>query len=199
VPTRSTVDLHIERESIYRDLALGVPLRVLSKKYGLGVGALHNARHRMPDTLRKALLAAALKPAEADLEKLKVEESSGLLSNLSMQRVKLLLAQDAALAGEQYGTVAALSSQIHANLRIVATYLGELVTRHTTTNVSLVLQPEYLSLRTAILRALAPYPDVRAKVAAAIQRLEAEAAARPRQPVLPPPSLAIVDAEAANG
>jgi len=56
--------------------------------------------------------AAALKPSEANLEKLKVEESSGLLANLSMQRVRLLLAQDACLASEQYGVVAAISAQI---------------------------------------------------------------------------------------
>ena len=93
------VDRHPERESILRDLALGTPLRAFSKKYGMSITALHNAKHRMPDSLRKAALAAALKPCERDLEKLKAEESAGLLANLSMQRVKLLLAQDAALAG----------------------------------------------------------------------------------------------------
>jgi hypothetical protein len=188
MPTRSTIDRHPERESIYRDLALNTPLRRLSQKYGLGVTALFNARRKMPDTLKRAMLASALKPAERDLEKLKTEESAGLLANLSAQRVRLLLAQDACLASEQWGAMAQISAQVHANLRIVGTYLGELVSQHHTTHstVSLVLSPQYLSLRHAILQALAPYPDVRRKVAAAIQRIEAEAAQQPPQAVLAP-------------
>jgi hypothetical protein len=197
VPNRSSIDTHPEREAILRDLALGTPLRQLAKRYRLSVAALFKAKHKMPDALRKAVLAAALKPAEHDLEKLKAEESAGLLSSLSMQRVRLLLAQDACLASEQYGTAAAISAQIHRNLTIVAEYLGELVSRSSHTSISLVLSPEYLSLRSAILRALAPHPEVRAQVAAAIQRVEAEAAQRPAQGVLA--SAIDITPEAAHG
>lgn len=197
MPNRSSIDTHPEREAILRGLALGTPFRQLAKRYGLSVTALFKAKHKMPDALRNAALASALKPAEHDLEKLKAEESAGLLANLCMQRVKLLLAQDACLASEQWGTAAAISAQIHSNLRIVATYLGELVTRHTTTSVSLVLQPEYLSLRHAVLRALAPHPAVRAEVAAAIQRVESEAAQRSAQGVLAP--MVDVSPEVAHG
>ena len=187
MPTRSSIDKHPEREAIYRDLALGTPLRTLSKKYGPSITALHNAKHKMPATLRQAMLASALRPSERDLEKLKTEESVGLLSNLSMQRVRLLLMQDACIGSEQYGVAAQIAAQIHQNLRIVGQYLGELVSQHhtTSTSVSLVLSPQYLALRHAILLALAPYPEVRAKVAAAIQRVEAESTQQPPQPGLP--------------
>jgi hypothetical protein len=146
----------------------------------------------MPDTLRKAVIASALKPSERDLETLKAEEGAGLLHNLKMQRTRLLLVQDSAIASEQYGVVGQISAQIHRNLAIVGQYLGELVSQHhtTATSISLVLSPEYLRLRNAILQALAPYPEVRAKVAETVERIELEAAQRRPQPLLAP---AVVD------
>jgi hypothetical protein len=145
LPTRSTIDKHPERESICRDLALGVPLTTLSKKYGLSRTPLHNARHRMPDHLRMAVIASALKPSERDLETLKSEEGAGLLHNLKMQRTRLLLVQDSAIASEQYGVVGQISAEIHRNLAIVGQYLGELVHQHHTT-----LGPDQRARRTVL-------------------------------------------------
>ncbi|OKO74513.1 hypothetical protein AC629_34980 [Bradyrhizobium sp. NAS80.1] len=169
-------------------------MRQIAKRYGLSTTALHKHKHKMPDTLRKAVLAAALKPAEKDLAKLKAEEGAGLLSDLSMQRVRLLLMQDACIGSEQYGVATQISAQIHRNLTIVGEYLGELVHRSSTTTVSLVLTPEYVSLRTAILSALAPFPAARAAVAAAIQRIERQANQQAPQPVLAPPVVDVTGA-----
>lgn len=107
---------------------------------------------------------------------------------------QLLLMQDAAIASEQFGVA---SAQLHKNLSIAGQYLGELVSQHhtTSTSISLVLSPQYIELRTAILRALQAHPEARKAVAAAIQRMEAQAAQQPPQPVLAP---AVADAEATH-
>jgi hypothetical protein len=42
-----------------------------------------------------------------------------------------------------------------------------------------LVQPEYLELRSALVRALQPYPDARAAVAAVLHQIEGKAAERP--------------------
>jgi hypothetical protein len=70
------------------------------------------------------LAAHALRPAE-DLEKLRIEESEGLLGHLAAQRARLLLSQDACIEAEQFGLVAQLAHGIHRNLELVAANISE--------------------------------------------------------------------------
>lgn len=46
------------------------------------------------------------------------------------------------------------------------------------------MTPEYLELRAALVRALAPYPDAKAAVAAVLHRIESKAAERPSAPLI---------------
>ena len=174
---RDIVDRHPDRAAIERDLCLGVPLRRIAKKFGGGLNkdCLHRHRKKLPAPLRRAMLAQALKPAE-DLEKLRLTESEGLLANLAAQRCRLLLWQDSVAASEQFGIAAAISAQIHRNLELVGKYLGEFAQQSIQTNVSILISSEYLALRASLLRALQPFPEARAAVAAALHRMEAEAA-----------------------
>jgi hypothetical protein len=48
----------------------------------------------MPQQLKAALVAAALKPKEADLDQLRIDENEGILGNLAHQRARLLVVQD---------------------------------------------------------------------------------------------------------
>jgi hypothetical protein len=124
-----------------------------------------------------------LKP-EVDLEALRVTESEGLLVHLAAQRARLLLWQDACASSEQFQVASAISAQIHRNLELVGKLVGEFAQHHVTTSVSVLLSPQYLELRSALLRALQPFPDARAAVVEAIHRLETKAAQQARQPVL---------------
>jgi hypothetical protein len=124
-----------------------------------------------------------LKP-EVDLEALRVTESEGLLVHLAAQRARLLLWQDAAASSEQFQVASAISAQIHRNLELVGKLLGELTQHHRVTSVSMMVSPEYLELRAALLRALQPFPDARAAVVDAIHRLETKVAQQTPQPVL---------------
>jgi hypothetical protein len=182
---RDIVDKHTERAAIERDLALGVPLRRIAKKYGGGLNkdSLHRHKQKLPEPLKAAMLAQALKPAE-DLDKIRNIEAEGLLVGLSVQRARLLLWQDSAAASEQFGVAAQISAQVHRNLELVGKYLGEFAQHHVTTSISVLISPQYLELRSALLRSLQPFPEARRAVADALHRIEEEAAQRPSQPVL---------------
>jgi hypothetical protein len=107
-----------------------------------------------------------------DLEKLKTQESEGLLQSLAQQRARLLISQDAELESGNAQTVATLANAIHRNLELVGRYLGELQQHHVHTTISILVSAEYLELRNALLRALAPFPEARRCVAETLHRLE---------------------------
>ena len=180
---KSTVSEHVDRGRIERDLALGRPLARIAKKYNISVAAAFRHKRKLPPQLKAALAAHALRPAE-DLELLRTEESEGLLGHLAAQRARLLISQDACLEAEQFGLVAQLAGGIHRNIELVGKYLGEFASHSTQTTISILVTPEYLDLRAALLRALQPYGEARAAVAAALHQVEERAAQRPPQRIL---------------
>ena len=177
---KSTITEHPDRARIERDLAIGRPLSRIAAKYKVSIWAAHRHKAKLPPQLKAALAGHALRPGE-DLEKIRVDESEGLLANLAAQRARLLLAQDCALEAEQFGLVAQLASGVHRNLELVGRYLGEFTQHITTTSISILLTPEYLDLRAALLKALAPFGEARQAVAAALHDIEGKAAQRPPQ------------------
>jgi hypothetical protein len=180
------VTRHEARAAIERDLAIGRPLRQLAKKYGLSKDALLRHKKKLPPQLKAAMLAQSLRP-EMDLERLRTSEGEGLLANLSAQRAKLLLWQDAMQEAGQFQICTHISAQIHRNLEIVGKLLGELSVHHVVSNVSVLVSPQYLELRSALLRALQPYPEARRAVADTLHRIESEAARRTTMQALPAP------------
>jgi hypothetical protein len=179
-PRRSTIVGHPDPPRIERDLALGRPLARIAKKYGISKDAAWRHKKNLPVQLKAALAGHALAPGQ-DLEKIRVEESEGLLGHLAAQRARLLLSQDAAIEAEQFGLVAQLASGIHRNLELVGKYLGEFAQHSIHTTISLLVAPEYLQLRASLLGALRPHPEAARAVAAVLHSIEASAAnAAPR-------------------
>jgi hypothetical protein len=179
----STIIGHPDQARIERDLAIGRPLQRIAKKYGVSKDACWRHKRHLPPQLKAALAGHALRPGE-DLEQIRVSESEGLLAQLAAQRARLLISQDAALEAEQFGLVATLAQGIHRNLELVGRYLGEFASHSTQTTISILITPEYLDLRAALLRALAPYGEARRAVAATLQQVEERAAQRPPQRTL---------------
>lgn len=182
-PRRSTIIGHPDQPRIERDLALGRPLARIARKYGISKDAAWRHKKHLPPQLKSALAGHALSPGQ-DLEKIRVEESEGLLVNLAAQRARLLISQDAALEAEQFGIVAQLASGIHRNLELVGKYLGEFAQHSVHTTISLLVTPEYLQLRSALLQALRPHPEAGRAVAAVLHGIESNAARPRQQPVI---------------
>jgi len=179
-PNAGTIDRHPERAAIEREIAIGRPCTAIARKYGLHKDAVPRYKAKLPAQLKAALAANALKPG-VDLEQLRISESDHLLQNLGAQRARLLMMQDCAIEVGQGTVVAMLSAQIHRNLELVGKYLGEFIKHETHTSISILITPEYLELRTALIQALAPFPEARRAVAAALHRLESKAAEPPRE------------------
>ena len=88
---RSPIEKDPNRPLIERALAMGIAMSVIGRRFGYTPEAICRYRDRMPQQLKAAIVAAALKPKEADLDKLRIEESEGILGNLAHQRARLLI------------------------------------------------------------------------------------------------------------
>jgi hypothetical protein len=175
---KGTIEGHPRRGEIEHDIAKGISQRTIAKRYDISRDVVMRWAKRIPPQLRAKRYVGLLKATD-DLERLRIEESDNLLKNLAVQRARLLLAQDRAIAIEDLSVIARLSAQIHQNLELVGKYLGEFAKVSVQTNISLLVTPEYLKLRAALLQALADFPQAKYAVAAVLHQIEGAAAQEP--------------------
>ena len=91
--------------------------------------------------------------------------------NLVALRHRLFATLSVAEEAGDGGMIAKLASQLHHNLETTARLLGDIGVGSVTIN-DVLLVPAYLTMRTELVRALQPYPDARAAVAAVLSQLE---------------------------
>ena len=70
--------------------------------------------------------------------------------------------------------ISRVAGQLHRNLEITGSLLGDLGSGNTITNI--LIQPQYVEMRVELVRALSPYPDARQAVAQVLHSLEHKAA-----------------------
>jgi hypothetical protein len=167
---------HERRHQIELGLVHRVPLRVLAARFDCSRDALHRHRHKHLSPQMAAAILAAQKPSEVDLEQLQRSESEGLLAQLVTQRARLQQHSDMALELGDVRSAVATERVIVSNLELVAKLLGQLVQRHEVTRTSILLSPDYLALRSALVAALRPFPEAAKAVGAALHALESQAA-----------------------
>ncbi len=119
----------------------------------------------------KELRAKTLLP-ERELESLRIEESSSLLEHLVHQRAKLYRLVDSCEDIGDVRSAFAGHARISVNLEQTAKLLDLFATHATTVHQNLVISPDYLQLRHALLRALAPHPEARRAVVDVLRALE---------------------------
>jgi hypothetical protein len=169
-----TICRHREHAAIDLALARGVSQGALAKRYGVGSDSLgRHARNHLPPQLRAALLAGP-DIEGVDLDRLRETESQSLLMNLVNLRNRLFASLDVAEEAGDGNMLARISGQLHRNMEIVGKLLGDLSTGTTINNV--LIQPQYIELRIALVGALAAYPDARQAVAAVLHTIEGKAA-----------------------
>lgn len=171
------------RAQVELGLAHRVPVRTLGRKFGLTKESLYRHRkNHMPPQLMAALMKAG-KPTDVDLEALKHAESEGLLQHLVVQRAHLYRLADQA---EQLGdlrAVAQLHGRLSENLTLTAKLLGELRTASQTVIQNVLLTPEYVALRSALINALRPFPDARQAITKVFQSAEAKVTEATREAI----------------
>jgi hypothetical protein len=164
-----------ERGAIEHSRASGATLGKLSKRFSLSKASLqrHFSGDHVAPALRDKQKAIALVGSECDLKILREQEQDGLLRHVASQRGKLYGLLDRAEDLGDIKTAAQVHGRITQNLRLGADVLGMIGASTTTINQSLVISPDYLRLRSALLQALGPFREARLVVAAALRTIEA--------------------------
>jgi hypothetical protein len=180
---RCSVCSHRELAQIDTALARGVSAPAIARRFKLGTDSVYrHSRAHLPPQLRAALLAGPDLEG-VDLDKLKETESQSLLGNLVALRHRLFAALDCAEEFNDAGMLTRVSSQLHANLELTAKLLGDLGVG--VTNVNVLVMPQYVELRVALVQALSAFPEAKQAVAAVLHQLESKAAESIKLPELP--------------
>jgi predicted DNA-binding protein YlxM (UPF0122 family) len=160
MPRKCSICGHEKVEEINRLLLEGVSLRDIAGQYSISKTALHRHKKHIPATLAKAQEAQ------------EVARADNLLDQVAELRDK---AMSILAKAEQAGDLrTALQGVREAKgcLELLARLQGELQEQ---TTVNILVNPQWLSLRTVTLNALDRYPEARQAVARALQEVEGNA------------------------
>src|SRR5208282_1730643 len=164
---------HPARQDMELMLSRGESQHAVARHFNLpNYGALGNHwRKHVDENMKIAKKIEVLKPG-ADLETLCEEENVGLLAHL--QRIRSVLYpmfDNAAKIGDAH-KVAALSSQLHLNLRLSALKTGELAQHRSQTINNLFVSQDYVILRARLMAVLRSFPEAAQAVADAFRQME---------------------------
>jgi hypothetical protein len=161
MPRACTICTHPARAAIDKALAGGATMRELAAKYRVSPDAMerHSAAH-LPARIVKAQEAEDVRQALDVVAQLKA------INGASLQILS------AARAAGDADTALKAIDRIYRQIELQAKLLGELDERP---QVNVVLTPEWLAVRHALLMALGPYADARLAVVGALAQLEAPA------------------------
>jgi hypothetical protein len=170
---------HPERTRIELMRASGVSLDLIAAKFSVQRDAVNRHWHKHVSDEAKVTYLAGMVDFERLAQKA-AEEGDSVLDYLKLCRTSLL-AQLAVMneAGVAKGVVA-VTAQLTRTLEAIARVTGELSTLanntiniNTTNNVAVLSEhPMFVRLQSAILTALAPHPDARRDVIAALNALD---------------------------
>lgn len=159
MPRVCTVCAHPQRDAIDRALVAGTACRETAALYRVSADSVerHAAKH-LPKTLVEARHAADIAHADSLLAQVQ-----------DLQRRTLDILTAAEEGGDGRVALGAIR-EARGNIELLAKLTGELDER---AQVNLVIAPEWLAIRAAILTALAAYPDARMAVASRLMTLDA--------------------------
>ena len=157
MPRSCTVCAHPERKAIDQALVEKTPNRRIASQHDVTERAVrnHKANH-LPAALSKAREAGELAEAE------------DLLEQVRSLHARTLAILEAAEGSSQHRTALSAIREARSNLELLAKLVGELDERPT---VNILVSPEWLVVRGAVLDALAPYPEARACVSSKLLKL----------------------------
>lgn len=174
---RCTTCEHGRRAEIELLLSRKTPLEVVARRFDVSKSSLHRhkAAHIPPEM--KARLSIADQIEDVDLEALRRRESEGLLQSLVVQRARLYRLGDDAREVGDLKAAAAIEGRITDAIKLTAQIVGEIAASNRHVHINFLGTDSYHLVRTALMRALAPYPDAARAVAAALQGIETQTTA----------------------
>lgn len=172
-----TVCQNPERYEVEKGLVEGRSYRDLAGQFGLSRSALgrHHQAH-LPGHLRQALQAdearrvAKLSGLRDSRQTEDTRQALDVLQQLRIINSACLEVLKNARESKRDGTLLQAVDRIHRQIELQARLLGDL---ETGPQVNVLLAPEWTEVRQTLLVALAPHPEAREAVAAALRALPA--------------------------
>jgi hypothetical protein len=166
--------IHPERHLIDDGIAKHASRTGMAQRFGISIHVLdrHRRRHIPAAVVAQALAPIAEKWTGQHLDELRTVESERLLSNAVLVRRKLYHLAESAENSCNYAGATAAYGRILQSLELIGKLLNQFTTHAHVTHSALLVSPDYLRLRSALLTALLPFPEARAAVAKVLRELE---------------------------
>ena len=172
---------HPERVRIERLLAAGGSIKGAARKFAIDYHALHRHwRNHVSAEARAIYVAGTAAATKDELEQIIADESLGLVDHYRIVRGALYKGFSAAAELGDGNAVALLAGRLHENFRDCGRLTGELQ-RGPLLNIqnNILVNPDYTRAIARIVGAVAPYPEAREAVIAALRDLDAGSASGP--------------------
>ena len=171
---------HPERVRIERLLAAGASIKGTARKFTIDYHALRRHWVNHVSTDARAAYIAGAGATKDQLEAIVADESLALVDHYRIVRGGLYRGFGAASEIGDCNTLALLAGRLHENLRDCGRLTGEL--QHgPLLNIqnNVLVGPDYSKAIARIVSAVAPYPEAREAVIAALRDLDAESSSPP--------------------
>ena len=171
---------HLERVRIERLLAAGGSIKGVARKFAIDYHALRRHwRNHVSAEARAAYIAGA-GATKDQLEELVADESLALIDHYRIVRGALYKGFSAASELGDGNSLALLAGRLHENFRDCGRLTGELQ-RGPLLNIqnNVLINPDCTRAIARIVSAVAPYPEAREAVIAALRDLDATSASAP--------------------
>jgi hypothetical protein len=168
---------HVERVRIERLIAAGASIKGTARKFEIDYHALRRHWINHVSAEDRATYVAGAGATKDRLEEIVADESLALIDHYRIVRGALYKGFGAASEVGDTNALALLAARLHENLRDSGRLTGELQ-RGPLLNIqnNVLVNPDYMKAIARIVSAVAPYPQAREAVIAALRELEAESA-----------------------
>src|ERR1700750_391047 len=174
---------HLERVRIERFLAAGASIKAAARKFDIDYHALRPHWRNHVSAEARASYVTGAGASKDQLEEIVVDESLALIDHYRIVRGKLYKGFTAAAELGDGNSLALLAGRLHENFRDCGRLTGEL--QHgPLLNVqnNILVNPDYTRVIARIVSAVAPYPEARDAVIAALRDLDSASAGVPGLP-----------------
>jgi len=171
---------HLERARIERLLAAGASIKGTARKFAIDSHALRRHWINHVSTEARAAYIAGAGATKDQLEEIVADESLALIDHYRIVRSSLYKGFGVASEVGDSNSLALLAGRLHENFRDCGRLTGELQ-RGPLLNIqnNVLVNPDYLKAIARIVSAVAPYPEAREAIIAALRELDAADASTP--------------------
>ena len=171
---------HPERVRIGRFLAAGASIKGAARKFAINYHALRRHWRNHVSAEARATYVAGAGASKDQLEEIVADEALGLLDHYRIIRGALYKSLSAAAELGDSNSLALLAGRLHENFRDCGRLTGELQ-RGPLLNIqnNVLVNPDYMRAIARLVSAVAPYPEAREAVIAALRDLDAQSSSPP--------------------